>query len=117
MAPGLSSRVRCGASGRRLVTRMLAPDPNDVQRAIGLRYEILDLAGAGGMGAVYRARHRELGHIVAVKVLPPEVAASEMRRERFKREAQLGASLAHPHIVPVYEFDTREGITFLIMPF
>jgi tetratricopeptide (TPR) repeat protein len=96
---------------------MLPPDLNDVQRAIGRRYEILDLAGAGGMGAVYRARHRELGHIVAVKVLPPEIAASEMRRQRFRREAQLGASLAHPHIVPVYEFDTRGGITFLIMPF
>lgn len=96
---------------------METPDTEAVQRAIGPRYQILDLAGAGGMGAVYRARHRDLGHIVAVKVLPPEIAASEMRRERFKREAKLGASLSHPHIVPVYEFDSQEGITFLIMPF
>src|SRR5207245_1043993 len=85
--------------------------------ALGDRYEVLSLAGVGGMGAVFRARHRTLGHIVAVKVLPPEVAASGMRHERFRREATLGASLDHPHIVRVYDFDTRHGITFLIMTF
>jgi len=69
------------------------------------------------MGAVFRARHRALGHIVAVKVLPPEVAASAIRRERFRREATLGASLEHPNIVRVYDFDTKDGITFLIMTF
>ena len=88
-----------------------------MQRAVGERYEVVSLAGAGGMGAVFRARHRTLGHIVAVKVLPPEVAASAMRRERFRREATLGAGLEHPNIVRVYDFDTREGITFLIMTF
>ncbi|HYT72790.1 MAG TPA: protein kinase [Gemmatimonadales bacterium] len=96
---------------------MQPPPLEDVQRAVGDRYEVLALAGAGGMGAVFRARHRTLGHIVAVKVLPPDVAASEMRRKRFQREAALAASLSHPHIVPVYEFDTHEDMTFLIMPF
>jgi serine/threonine-protein kinase len=89
----------------------------DVQRTVGDRYEVLDLAGTGGMGAVYRARHRQLGHIVAVKVLPPEVAASRMRQERFHREASLAAQLQHPHLVPVYEFDVQHGLAFLIMPF
>ena len=84
---------------------------------MGERYEVVSLAGAGGMGAVFRTRHRTLGHIVAVKVLPPEVAASAMRRERFRREATLGAGLEHPNIVRVYDFDTRDGITFLIMTF
>jgi len=78
---------------------------------------MVSLAGAGGMGAVFRARHRTLGHIVGVKVLPPDVAASAMRRERFRREATLGAGLEHPNIVRVYDFDTRDGITFLIMTF
>jgi serine/threonine-protein kinase len=96
---------------------MRPPVLEDVQRAVGDRYEVLSLAGAGGMGAVFRARHRTLGHIVAVKVLPPEVAASAMRRERFRREATLGASLEHPNIVRVYDFDTKDGITFLIMTF
>lgn len=95
-----------------------APPPlEDVQRAVGDRYEVLDLAGAGGMGAVYRARHTQLGHVVAVKVLPPEVAASRMRQERFRREASIAAQLQHPHLVPVYEFDVRDGLAFLVMPF
>src|SRR5438094_835417 len=96
---------------------MQTPDLDAVQHAVGDRYEVLSLAGVGGMGAVFRARHRTLGHIVAVKVLPPEVAASGMRRERFRREATLGASLDHPHVVRVYDFDTRDGISFLIMTF
>lgn len=96
---------------------MNPPALEDVQRAVGDRYEILDLAGVGGMGAVFRARHRSLGHLVAVKVLPPDVAASQMRQDRFKREAALAAHLSHPNIVPVYEFDTRDGVSFLIMPF
>jgi serine/threonine protein kinase len=96
---------------------METPDPAAVQLAVGSRYEVLDLAGAGGMGAVFRARHRELDHWVAIKVLPPEIATSRVRWERFRREAQLAAQLAHPNIVPVYEFEQRQGLTFLIMPF
>src|SRR2546422_7828136 len=96
---------------------MQPPDSAEVQHAVGERYEVLGLVGAGGMGFVYRARHRALGHIVAVKILPPEVAASAMRLKRFQQEAALAASLSHPHIVPVYDFGSREGITFLIMPF
>ena len=72
---------------------MLTPSLEELQRAVGDRYEVLSLAGAGGMGAVFRARHRALGHMAAVKVLPPDIAASEMRQARFKREAALAASL------------------------
>jgi tetratricopeptide (TPR) repeat protein len=96
---------------------MVTPDINDVQGAVGARYEVLDVIGTGGMGAVFRARHRELGHLVAIKVLPPEIAASKVREMRFRREAQLAAHLSHPNVVPVYEFETREGITYLVMPF
>src|SRR5713101_8852841 len=95
---------------------MIVPSLEDVQRVVGDRYEVLDLAGAGGMGAVFRARHRELGHLVAIKVLPPEVAESANRAARFKREAALAAALSHPHIVPVYEFEARADLSFLIMP-
>ncbi len=61
---------------------MVTPDINDVQGAVGARYEVLDVIGTGGMGAVFRARHRELGHLVAIKVLPPEIAASRGTRSR-----------------------------------
>src|SRR5512143_3001389 len=114
---GLSEVVRLRARRRILPRAMNAPALEDVQRAVGDHYEVLDLAGVGGMGAVFRARHRTLGHLVAVKVLPPDVATSQMRQDRFKREASLAAQLSHPNIVPVYEFDTREGLSFLIMPF
>lgn len=96
---------------------MNPPSLEEVQRALGDRYEVLDLVGVGGMGAVFRARHRALEHLVAVKVLPPDIATSQMRQDRFRREASLAAQLSHPNIVPVYEFDTREGLSFLIMPF
>ncbi len=96
---------------------METPALKDVQRAVGPRYEVLDLAGSGGMGAVFRARHRALGHLVAIKVLPPEVAESANRAARFKREAALAAALSHPHIVPVYEFEAHADLSFLIMPF
>ncbi len=96
---------------------MLAPSLDEVQRAVGDRYEVLELAGTGGMGAVFRARHRALGHYVAIKVLPPEVSSSQMRQERFRREAAAAANLRHPHIVSVDDFDSRSGLSFLIMPF
>lgn len=96
---------------------MDTPDIAQIQRAVGERYEVVDLAGAGGMGVVYRARHNALGHYVAIKVLPPEVAESGMRQERFKREASLAAHLSHPNIVPVFEFEQRAGVSYLIMPF
>ncbi len=96
---------------------MDTPDMAAVQHAVGDRYEVLEVAGAGGMGVVYRARHGGLGHMVAIKVLPPEVAESGMRLERFKREASLAAHLSHPNIVPVFEFEQRAGVSYLIMPF
>ncbi len=115
-APIIGAAATKGKRGY-ILNRMQPPALDAVQRAVGDRYEVLSLAGVGGMGAVFRARHRTLGHIVAVKVLPPEVAASGMRRERFRREATLGASLNHPNVVRVYDFDTRDGMSFLIMTF
>jgi serine/threonine protein kinase/tetratricopeptide (TPR) repeat protein len=95
---------------------MLLPTLAEVQRAVADRYEVLDLLGAGGMGAVFRGRHRELGHMVAIKVLPYDAGASAMRQARFKREASLAANLSHPNIVPVVEFDAKDELAYLIMP-
>lgn len=66
--------------------------------------EILELLGKGGMGAVYKARQRQLDRLVAVKILPGEVSHDPAFAERFVREARALAKLNHPHIVGVYDF-------------
>jgi serine/threonine protein kinase len=65
-------------------------------------YEITAMLGVGGMGEVYRARDTKLNRDVAIKVLPNAFAADPERRGRFEREAQLLASLNHPHIAQIY---------------
>jgi predicted Ser/Thr protein kinase len=79
--------------------------------------EILELLGQGGMGAVYKARQTHLDRLVALKVLPPEVAADPTFAERFTREARALARLSHPHIVMVYDFGQADGLYFLVMEF
>ena len=68
-------------------------------------YEILSALGAGGMGEVYRARDTKLGRDVALKVIPETFALDPDRLARFKREAQVLASLNHPHIGAIYGFE------------
>ena len=65
-------------------------------------YEIISPLGAGGMGEVYRARDTKLNRDVAIKVLPDSFATDPERLARFKREAQVLASLNHPHIAQIY---------------
>jgi serine/threonine protein kinase len=72
----------------------------------GLRlgpYEVGALVGAGGMGEVYRAVDQRLGRTVAIKVLPPAVAADPERRARFEREARTVGALSHPNVVAIHD--------------
>src|SRR3954453_12403348 len=80
-------------------------------------YRIEDVAGRGGMGVVYRAQHVHLGRTVALKLLNPEIAASDEFRGRFIREARAAAELEHPNIVPVYDAGEVEGRLYLAMKF
>ncbi len=72
-------------------------------------YEILAPLGAGGMGEVYRATDTRLGRDVAVKVLPEEFFEGEESRQRFEREAKLGALLNHSNIAAIYSFEEIPG--------
>jgi serine/threonine protein kinase len=72
-------------------------------------YEILSTLGAGGMGEVYRARDTSLRRDVAIKILPAMWAADPDRLQRFEREAQLLASLNHPHIGAIYGLESTPG--------
>ena len=78
-------------------------------------YEIVSAIGAGGMGEVYRARDTKLGRDVAIKVLPDGFAGDAERLARFKREAQVLASLNHPNIATIYGFEESEGVRALAM--
>ena len=78
-------------------------------------YEILSLLGAGGMGEVYRARDAKLNRDVALKVLPEAFTADPDRLARFKREAQVLASLNHPHIGAIYGLEESDGVRALVL--
>lgn len=79
------------------------------------QYELRELLGEGGMGAVYRAYQRTLDREVAIKVLPSSLAAQSGYMERFTREARTAAALEHQNIVPVYDYGTQGGISYVVM--
>ncbi len=79
--------------------------------------EIIGLLGAGGMGAVYKARQRELDRLVALKILPPSAAGGPNFEERFNREARALARLSHPNIVAVHEFGRVGGYHYFVMEY
>src|SRR5271165_7266630 len=78
-------------------------------------YEIQSLLGAGGMGEVYRAHDSLLGRDVALKVLPKEFVCDPDRLARFRREAQLLASLNHPNIATIHGLEDSGGSYCLVM--
>jgi DNA helicase-2/ATP-dependent DNA helicase PcrA len=77
----------------------------------------MDLLGAGGMGAVYKAYDEKLHRVVALKLLPPEFTAQEDRRRRFLHEARAASILNHPHILTVYEFGEDAGRPYMAMEY
>ncbi|MCI0356615.1 MAG: protein kinase [Acidobacteria bacterium] len=78
-------------------------------------YRILEQIGAGGMGVVYRARDERLDRDVALKVLPAGTLSDETARKRFRKEALTLSKLNHPNIETVFDFDTQDGVDFLVM--
>jgi serine/threonine-protein kinase len=82
------------------------------------RYRLLERVGLGGMGAVYRAEHVGMGRVVAVKILRPELGGRAEAIERFTREAQASARVAHKNVCAVSDFGVRDdGTLYLVMEF
>src|SRR4029077_21126300 len=87
-------------------------------RAIGTQigvFRIDSLLGVGGMGEVYPARDTKLNRDVAIKILPPAFASDPERLARFKREAQVLASLNHPNIGAIHGIEESEGVRALVL--
>jgi len=87
------------------------------QAALAGRYSLERELGRGGMGVVYLAREVRLDRLVAIKLLPPDLAASDKLREQFLREARTAARLSHPYIVPIHSVDEIGGFVFYVMAY
>jgi TolB-like protein/Tfp pilus assembly protein PilF/tRNA A-37 threonylcarbamoyl transferase component Bud32 len=85
-----------------------------IGEALG-QFRITAMIGAGGMGVVYRARDERLDRDVAIKVLPPGTFADEAARKRLRLEATTLSRLNHPNIATVHDFNSQEGVDFLVM--
>jgi serine/threonine protein kinase len=85
--------------------------------ALGQRYDILAEAGHGSMGNVYKARDRETGEIVALKLLKPEIASDQAMMDRFKNELLFARKITHKNVCRVYDFNRIAGIAYTSMEF
>ena len=88
-----------------------------LQRALAGRYSLERELGRGGMGVVYLARDVALDRPVAIKLLPPALAADPARRRRFLEEARTAARLAQPNIVPIHAVEEAAGLVYFVMGF
>jgi len=95
---------------------MQVPSIEEVRRTVEDRFDVEALEAHGGMGAVFRGRHRSLDSPVAIKVLPIPATLDPDQLARFRREAMTAAKLPHPNIVPVYEFEVSGDMAYLVMP-
>ena len=85
--------------------------------ALSQRYDVLSEAGHGNMGNVYKARDRETGETVALKLIKPEIASDQAMTERFKNELLFARKITHKNVCRVYEFNRIGGIAYTSMEF
>lgn len=99
------------------MTAALDPLFLSFQSAVAGRYSIDRELGRGGMGVVYLAKEVDLDRPVAIKLLPPDMAANAALRERFLREARTAAKLSHPNIIPIHVVDVVDDFVFFAMAY
>src|SRR6202166_1773024 len=84
---------------------------------LGNRYEILALLGEGGMGAVYKAKDREVERVVALKLIRPEMASNPSILARFKQELMTAHQVTHKNVIRIYDLAEADGVKFITMEF
>jgi tetratricopeptide (TPR) repeat protein/predicted Ser/Thr protein kinase len=89
----------------------------EVGSLIADRYEVLQMLGEGGMGAVYKAKDRELDRLVALKVIRPELAGHPSILQRFKQELILARKITHRNVIRIYDLGVAHGLRFITMEF
>jgi eukaryotic-like serine/threonine-protein kinase len=115
MADGISPLP---PSGRRTTARLQVNVPlMQTGDVMGGRYEILQMLGEGGMGAVYKARDRELDRFVALKLIRPELAANPSILARFKQELLLSREVTHKNVIRIYDLGDADGVKFITMEY
>src|SRR4029077_14017243 len=113
----LAVALKSPANLRRMAqmhTKQALLQPGDT---IGGRYEILQLLGEGGMGAVYKALDRTVERTVALKLIRPEMASNPAILARFKQELLTAHQVTHKNVVRIYDLAEADGVKFITMEF
>ncbi len=114
--PVPSADTVCPTCGTMPHTERVPPSTSSVLPALA-GYEVLGELGQGGMGVVYKARHRQLKRLVAVKTIKNSAFAGAAERARFRAEAEAVARLQHPHIVQIHEIGEQDGLPFFTLEY
>jgi serine/threonine protein kinase/tetratricopeptide (TPR) repeat protein len=115
--PGTSFRRTPAPTSSRISNAYASAAVLQIGDVLGGRYEILQLLGEGGMGAVYKAADRELDRFVALKVIRPELASNPAILARFKQELLLAHQVTHRNVIRIYDLGEAEGMKFITMEF
>jgi len=117
ISDSLAASLKSPSNLRRIAqshTKEAVLQPGDL---VGGRYEILELLGEGGMGAVYKALDRSVEQSVALKLIRPELASNPAILARFKQELLTARQVTHKNVVRIYDLAEAEGIQFITMEF
>lgn len=115
-----SSAIKCRYCGSAIIDKSHQKDLNlkaGIFKALDTKYEIIEEVGKGGMAKVYKAIHRNLNRVIALKIIHQNLIHDEETVLRFRREAQLGASLLHPNIVMVFDEGRINDIIYMSLEF
>jgi serine/threonine protein kinase/tetratricopeptide (TPR) repeat protein len=117
IAPGAPFRRTPAPVSNRISNAQASAAVLEIGDLLGGRYEVLQLLGEGGMGAVYKAADRELDRFVALKVIRPELASNPSILARFKQELLLAHQVTHRNVIRIYDLGEAEGVKFITMEF